>query len=363
MAEHHPDPAEAPERSRESAPLGPLPAVSYVMPVLNEADHIEAAVASLIAQDYAGDFDIMLALGPSTDGTDAVVRRLQERDPRVRTTLNELGTTPEGLNLAIRATSNPVVVRVDAHSVLPTDYTRIAVQTLLRTGAANVGGIMDAHGVTPFETAVALAYGSRVGLGGTPHHVGGHEGRADTVYLGVFRRDRLEAAGLFDENIRRGQDWELNRRLREAGDTVWFNPALRVTYRPRSSYSKLARQFLSTGLWRGELARRHPSANGLRYFVPPAMVLAVAVGLVMGLLGVVQLVLRQGPRWTLLGFLAPAVYILFVIGATLVVAARSGLRTALWFLLVLPCIHFCWGIGFFFGVAKLTRNIQAYTGR
>ena len=76
---------------------------------------------------------------------------------------------------------------------------------------------MRAEGRTPFEKAVALAYGSRVGLGGTPHHVGGQEGPAETAYLGVFRRDRLFAVGLFDEGIKRGQDWELNRRLRDHG--------------------------------------------------------------------------------------------------------------------------------------------------
>ncbi|MCU1571504.1 MAG: glycosyl transferase family 2 [Naasia sp.] len=363
MAEHRPDAAPEPESSGGSAALGALPAVSYVMPVLNEADHIEAAVASLVAQDYRGPFDIMLALGPSTDGTDELVARLSRADSRVRSVVNELGTTPEGLNIAIRATANPVVVRVDAHSALPTDYTRIAVDTLVRTGAANVGGVMAAEGVTPFEKAVALAYGSRVGLGGTPHHVGGEEGPAETVYLGVFRRDRLEAAGLFDENIRRGQDWELNRRLRASGDLVWFNPALHVTYRPRSSYRKLARQFLSTGLWRGELARRFPSSNGLRYFVPPVMVLGVVVGLLLGIAGLIEAAAGQGATWLLLGFLIPGFYVAFVLLATVLVAGRSGLPTALWFLLVLPCIHFCWGIGFFFGVAKLTRNIQAYTGR
>ena len=344
-------------------PLGPLPAVSYVMPVLDEAEHIEAAVAGLVSQDYAGDFDVMLALGPSTDGTDELVRRLNAADPRIRFTPNPLGTTPEGLNVAIRATTNPVVVRVDAHSVLPPDYTRIAVETLIRTGAANVGGVMAAEGETPFEKAVALAYGSRLGLGGTPHHVGGEEGPADTVYLGVFRRDRLEAAGLFDEGIRRGQDWELNRRLRAAGDLVWFNPALHVTYRPRSSYSRLARQFLSTGLWRGELARRFPTENSLRYFVPPTMVIGVTLGTVLGLVGVVERIFGRQVRWPLAGFLIPGFYVLFALLATASVARRADPRTALWFLLVLPCIHFCWGIGFFFGVAKLTRNIQAYTGR
>ncbi|BDI23388.1 glycosyltransferase family 2 protein [Herbiconiux sp. L3-i23] len=351
MAEHAVNPARA-----------GLPAVSYVMPVLNEADHIEAAVASLVGQDYEGPFDVMLALGPSTDGTSELVERMSAADPRIRSAVNELGTTPEGLNIAIRATSNPIVVRVDAHSVLPPDYTRIAVETLQRTGAANVGGVMDARGHTPFEQAVAIAYGSPVGLGGTRLHLGGEEGPAETVYLGVFQRDRLEAAGLFDEDIRRGQDWELNRRLRKAGDVVWFNPALRVVYRPRSSYRRLARQFLSTGLWRGELARREPSANGLRYFVPPVMVIGVALGILLGIAGIVQAAMGAVP-WALIGFVAPAVYVLFDVAATVVFARGHGLRTALWFLLVLPCIHFCWGVGFFFGIAKLTRNIQAYTGR
>ena len=153
-----------------------LPGVSYVMPVLNEVQHIEAAINSLTAQDYPGDFEIILALGPSVDGTNDIVSAMAAADPRIRRIDNELGSTPGGLNVAIRASVNPVVIRVDAHSVLPPDYTRVAVRTLLETGADNVGGIMKAVGVTPFEKAVAHAYGSPEGLGGTQHHVGGKAG-------------------------------------------------------------------------------------------------------------------------------------------------------------------------------------------
>ena len=134
---------------------------------------------------------------------------------------------------------------------------------------------MKAIGRTPFEKAVAHAYTSREGLGGTPLHVGGKAGPAETVYLGVFRRDRLLEVGLFDEDIKRGQDWELNRRIRAAGGTVWFTPELVVDYRPRSSLRKLIRQFVATGIWRGELARRFTTANSLRYFVPPLAVLGI----------------------------------------------------------------------------------------
>jgi succinoglycan biosynthesis protein ExoA len=346
---------------RESADTE-LIGVSYIMPVLNEASHVRAAVQSLLEQDYDGPFEVTLALGPSIDGTTELVEEMAAVDPRIRVVANEVGSTPAGLNIAIRASSYPVVIRVDAHSVLPRDYARVAVDTLQRTGADNVGGIMDAQGTTPFQQAVARAYGSRVGLGGTPLHVGGAEGEAETVYLGCFRRDSLLRVGMFDEAIKRGQDWDLNRRLRESGGSVWFTPKLKVIYRPRPSLSRLARQMVSTGLWRGELARRNPAANGLRYFAPPVMVLGVTVGAILGLIGAAQSMLGL-PGWLLIGFLAPLTYVLIVLVAAIPPVRSDGIRVALWFLVVLPCIHFCWGVGFLLGYLKLTTNISAHTGR
>ena len=334
-----------------------LPGVSYVMPVLNEAEHVGAAIDSLVGQDYAGPYEVVLALGPSVDGTDEIIAAMQRRDSRIRTVPNPVGSTPAGLNVAIRQSTYPVVVRVDAHSVLPAYYTRVAVETLLATGADNVGGIMKAEGTTPFQKAVAHAYGSPEGLGGTQHHVGGKAGPANTAYLGVFRRERLVEVGLFDEGIKRGQDWELNRRLRATGGTVWFTPDLTVTYRPRANLRKLIRQFTATGIWRGELARRFGTGNSLRYLVPPAAVLGVLAALIVGIVGLIV-----GNHWLLLALALPALYVLFVIVAS-AVAAREGLRTGLWYLVVLPCIHFAWGIGFLLGFLKLTRNITARTGR
>jgi glycosyltransferase involved in cell wall biosynthesis len=326
------------------------------MPVLNEVDHIEAALESLLAQEYSGPTEVVLALGPSVDGTNQVIEAVAATEPRIRRIPNELGSTPGGLNAAIRESRYPIIVRVDAHSVLPVHYTRIAVDTLERTGAVNVGGVMKARGSTPFERAVAHAYGAPEGLGGTPHHVGGAEGPADTAYLGVFRKDALFEVGLFDEGVKRGQDWELNKRLREAGGTVWFTPALEVEYRPRSSLRTLVRQFVATGIWRGELARRFWSANGIRYFVPPLAVLGITIGLVLGVVG-----LMTGTPLTL-GLLVPALYAV-VVAAAAARAARGGVRVGLWYLVVLPCIHFGWGTGFLLGFLQLTRNITAHTGR
>ncbi len=350
-----------PEQPQQATP-SPLVGISYVMPVLNDVSHVREAVESILAQDYAGPVEVLIALGPSIDGTGELVADLAARDARVRVLDNEVGSTPAGLNIGIRAARYPVVVRVDSHSMLPADYARVAVGVLERTGADNVGGIMDAHGETAFEQAVALAYTTKVGLGGSAFHVGGTAGPAETVYLGVFRRSALERVGLFDETIKRGQDWELNRRLRQSGGTVWFTPELAVTYRPRSTLERLARQMFSTGLWRGELARRYPAANGIRYFVPPLMVLGVALGTLAGVAGLVQLALGVAP-WLLLGFLVPAAYLGFVVAATLAYARGCGPAVAWRFLVVLPCIHISWGVGFVLGYLSLTSNIAEHTGR
>ena len=214
--------------------------MSVVVPVLNEERHLEAAVTNVLEQDYPGALDVVLAVGPSRDRTADVAARLARRDARVHVVDNPTGRTPAGLNAAIKASTGDVVVRVDAHSELSPGYVRRAVELLEQTGADNVGGLMLAQGRTPFEKAVARAMGSRLGIGGARFHVGGEEGEAETVYLGVFRRTTLDRLGGFDEHFHRAQDWELNHRIRLAGGTIWFSPELWVTYRPRSSWKALA---------------------------------------------------------------------------------------------------------------------------
>lgn len=333
------------------------PAVSYVMPALDEEEHIEAAIRGLFEQDYEGPVEIVIALGPSTDNTDAVVAEMVSKDDRIRTVANPAGGTPAGLNAAITASTHDIVIRVDAHSILSPSYARIAVQTLHETGAVNVGGIMNAVGRSGFENAVAHAYGSRLGLGGSAFHVGGKAGPVETVYLGVFKRDALFSVGLFDEGLNRGQDWDLNQRLRADGGVVWFTPQLSVTYRPRSTWSALRRQFYATGVWRSELARRFVASRSVRYFAPPALIVILAVGIVLGLLG-----LATSTTWLALGWVPLVGYALGVIAASIRAVAQVGLTAGLWSLLVLPTIHIAWGWGFLMGTlgwSSLVRKQQA----
>jgi glycosyltransferase involved in cell wall biosynthesis len=308
--------------------------VSVILPVLNEAKYLRAAVGSVLDQDYDGAIEVVLALGPSKDSSNKVAADIAAKDPRVSSVDNPSGRTPAGLNLAVAATKYPIVARVDGHSHIPRDYIRNAVELLERSGADNVGGLMSARGETDVEQAIAAAMTSKLGVGNAPFHVGGEEGPADTVYLGVFRRTALDRVGGYDEDFVRAQDWEMNYRIRSTGGTVYFSPKLSVSYRPRSSLSALAQQYFHYGRWRRQVMRTHPGSVNLRYLAPPLAVLGVVAGLVFS---------TFLSLWTLT---APVGYLALVIGGSAYVGRGLSLRGRLWVPVALVTMHMSWGVGF-----------------
>jgi glycosyltransferase involved in cell wall biosynthesis len=312
----------------------PPRAVSVILPVLDEAKYLRSAVRSILDQDYDGAIEVVLALGPSKDSSNAVADDLAKKDSRVSFVHNPSGRTPTGLNLAVAATKYPIIARVDGHSVIPNDYLRNAVELLERTGADNVGGLMSAKGETDLERAIATAMTSKLGVGNAPFHVGGEEGPADTVYLGVFRRTALDRVGGYDEDFVRAQDWEMNYRIRSTGGLVWFSPKLSVSYRPRSSLSALARQYFHYGRWRRQVMRAHPGSINFRYLAPPLALVAVVAGLVLSTF--VSL-------WALT---LPLGYVALVLAGSLVVGQGLSVRARLVLPVVLVTMHMSWGAGF-----------------
>jgi succinoglycan biosynthesis protein ExoA len=326
------------------------PAVSIVLTVLNEEPYLRAAMAAVLGQDYPAPIEVVIALGPSRDRTDAVAASIAAEDPRVSTVANPSGRTPEGLNRAMARTRYPVIARVDGHSELPLDYLRIAVETLRRTGADNVGGLMWAEGRTAFEHAVARAMTSRFGVGNAPFHVGGEEGPADTVYLGVFRREAIEGVGGYDERFSRAQDWEMNYRLRHNGGLVWFTPKLRVAYRPRGDVRSLASQYFHYGRWRYEVMRRHPNSVNLRYLAPPTALVGLVAGTAAGVVGCFTW------PWLMLGFLVPATYAAGVLVASVTTSRGLAVKARALLTLVYPTMHICWGAGFLSSVTSYRQR-------
>jgi succinoglycan biosynthesis protein ExoA len=319
--------------------LSVSPAISVILPVLNEEPHLAESVTAILSQDYVGSFEIILALGPSRDQTNAIAERLAQSDSRIKLVMNPTGKTAAGLNLAIAASESPVIIRVDGHAKIPNNYLSLAVTILRESGAVNIGGVMAAEGATNFEIAVSRAMRSPLGVGASRFHTGGKAGEVDTVYLGAFRREAINAVGGFDERYTRAQDWELNHRLRKNGGKIYFDPRLQVTYRPRPNLKKLAKQYFQYGRWRRVVSRSHPGTVNLRYLAPPFTLIGTLTSLILGLL--------LHPIF----FLPAAVYGIFLLISSILIA--KSIRECILLLTIIPTMHFAWGAGFITSIKVL----------
>lgn len=300
------------------------PSVSVVIPAFNAASVVAAAVESARAQDYLGELEIIVSAGDEETARVAA-------DLGVAVVANPSTRTPDALNLGIDRASGEVIARCDAQSVLPPGYVTTAVETLNRTGATNVGGMQIPVGNTFWERAIAAAMSSPLGAGDARYRTGGEEGPVETVYLGIFLRERIDELGGFDTEFARNQDYELNHRIIAAGGVVWFNPELKVEYRPRGSLKELWRQYYQYGQAKRQFARRHPGSLRWRQLAPPTLVLA--------LLG--SLAAAPFWPWTLLVW---AGYVgTLALGVIVSSSANAGTIPAL------LTMHVAWGVGFLTG--------------
>ena len=271
------------------------------------------------------------------DGSDdsLVADLVKSSYPMVRVIGNPERILPTGVNRAVRSTSCSVIVRCDAHTILPPDYVRNAVKILVQTGAANVGGRQEPIGTTTFERSVAAALTSRLGAGGARYRIGGRAGPVDTVYLGVYRRDALESVGGYDNVLARSQDSELNWRLRQNGELIWFDPSLAVRYRPRGSVSAVSKQYFNNGRWKSKIMLRNPQSIRLRQLCAPLLILILLVSLSLLLVGILEAVI------------VPSSYVLILLGGSAIVARRCRCSPFL-LPIVLATMHVSWGFGCFF---------------
>ena len=325
-----------------------FPPVSVVMPVRNEERHLAESVGGMLGQDYPGELEVVLAVGPSADKTEQIARELAAADPRVTIVPNPAGKIPAALNVAVRAARHQIIARMDGDAVPPPGYLATAVATLDESGAADVGGVMAAEGVNTFGRAVAWAMTSKAGVGSAAFHTGGGAGPTLSVYLGVYRREAIEQAGGWDEGMLRAEDWDLNYRIRSRGGVVWFTPALRVTYRPRATVRSLAAQYFHYGRWRRVIVREHPETASFRYLAPPAAAALVTVGSAAGVAGLASLAAGAPASisWLTLGLVIPVTYLAGITAAGAALSRGLPGPVRLRVPLVLGVMHMAWGAGF-----------------
>ena len=236
--------------------------MTVVLPVRNEADFIERSLGAVLSQDYPADLvDIVVADGSSDDGTPEIVTRLMKQHPRVRLINNPERIVATGLNRAMAQTLGDVVVRVDGHCEIASDYISRCIDHL-RSGADGVGGPIQTIGQTPLAQVIATAMSSKFGVGDSAFRTLTDRSLfADTVPFPAYTRAIIDKAGAYDTELVRNQDDEYNYRLRKMGARLLLAADVRSRYYSRGSLKSLWRQYLPVRLLESARPSEAPVAD------------------------------------------------------------------------------------------------------
>jgi GT2 family glycosyltransferase len=322
-------------------------ALSALLVVRNEEAHARACAGSLLDQEgiRPDEYELIVVDGMSTDGTRQAMERLAtEHAGRVRVLDNPRLLLASGWNIAIAAARAPLVVRLDAHARPAGDFLAKSLLALREhPDFVAAGGVMRTVGEGFWGKVISAALSSRFGVGGSTFRVGGRPGEADTAVFALYRRQALLDVGGFDETLKRNQDLVCHARLKSAGGRFYFDPAIRSTYYCRTSLGTLAKQMYRNGHWLPLTFKHHVGKTlSVRHLLPLFFTSGILGSLIAGIAW----------PWALL----PLAAVLVAHQACAVVAARSTdlpARGKALFPLTVFVMHFCYGMGWLTGLARL----------
>ncbi|QQO20339.1 glycosyltransferase family 2 protein [Bradyrhizobium diazoefficiens] len=319
--------------------------ILIVIPVLNEADHIESVVRNLARDNHHEDRTIVVADGGSTDGTPDIVRTLAKEIDDLHLLHNPRRLQSAGVNLAVKVygADAQVMVRCDAHCGYPPQYVSSLLKTLRERNADSVVVPMDSRGDNRLQKAIAWVSDTKVGSGGSAHRGGKQSGFVDHGHHAAITIDAFRRVGGYDETFTHNEDAEFDCRLRAIGGRIFLDSDIRLSYRPRSGLLSLAKQYFNYGRGRSRTVRRHPGSLRLRQFLVPAHVAVTFCAILLSPVAPALLAL-------------PAAYLTILWLTAVAIAVR---HRSIGGLLALPAavvMHFAWALGFFWGLLSIRQT-------
>ncbi len=333
------------------------PEVSIIIPILNEREHIEKCVDSVInSTNGIAEMELLLVDGGSTDGTLAILNDLSNKHSFIKVLHNEKKMIGAGINIGINNSKGNFIVRLDAHAIFPAGYINKLLLAIKDADpeVVNIGGALS---TLPSEddligNSIAIALSSRIGVGNSPFRVGKiNESKfVSTVPFGIYRREVFEELGLFNENVPRSEDLELSQRIINSGKKILMIPDVSATYFSRGNISSFIKQQFDNGRCVTKEHRDSVSFYKIRHIIPLLFVLYLII------LGSFQLNFLKDLNSTLGLIISFPFYLYcFAVLSTGFFHMLNQLKP-LYFLMVpfiLLCLHCSYGIGSLYGIMQI----------
>lgn len=317
-----------------------MPTTSIIVPCFNEQQTIGLLLQAIYDQTFPrSDMEVIIADGMSTDATRAQITafRLAHPDLEIRVIDNPDRIIPAALNRLVREARGEYVVRIDAHAKPEPNYVELSVNALRDRKGDVVGPALVIEAREPSWISRSIAYTAShpIGVGNAQNRISSKAQIVDTVGFGAYRRELFDRVGYFNESLLSNEDYEFNTRVREAGGTIWLDPAIRVRYFARPDLPSLAKQYSRYGFWKGQMLLRYPKSLRWRQAIPPLFVASVVF------FGLLSMFLPL-PRSILA--LEVSAYLVLLAAVGLQGAVRNRLFSMVFGVpFAIATMHICWG--------------------
>ena len=314
------------------------PNVSIIIPCRNEEKYISKCVNSILNQDYTGEIEVLVVDGMSDDKTREIVQNFN--NPKVRLIDNPHQFTPHAMNIGLREASYDLIIRIDAHAIALPSFIQNNVNSIFESEEIMCAGgkIINVY-ENKISRSIGLAMSSVFGVGNATFRVGGEKKFVDTLAFGIYKKEVFDKIGIFDEDLIRNQDDELNFRLIKSGYKILYNPDIQSEYYVRGSIKKLFKQYYQYGYWKVYVNKKHKTITTVRQMIPLFFVLGLMFGAILSFI-VPYFV------WLFLGGISMYVLLALYFGIKSAKNITESLKVAL----IFPILHFSYGWGYLTGI-------------
>lgn len=254
--------------------------VTFIIVALNAAEHLGSLLSDLKNQDYDHKkVEVILVDSISLDNTKQIMEEFASSNDFLRTVVldNPKRTLPCGWNIALHNSSGDIVLRVDAHALIPPDFISRNVDCISR-GRDICGGqvesILEPTGGMLQEVLLA-AENSAFGGGIAPFRRINEGKNVKTLAFAAYRKEIFEDVGYYDERLARTEDNEMHYRMRRAGNRFFMDPTIKSKRYTRNTLREFIRQKYKNGYWIGLTLSVAPRCFSIYHLIPFVWVLAL----------------------------------------------------------------------------------------
>jgi len=316
------------------------PNVSIIIPCRNEEKYIFKCVTSILEQSYSGNVEVLIIDGMSDDNTVSIITDLSSTHQNIKMIENVERTTPQAMNIGLIAVNYDLIIRVDAHAIALPNFIQKNVDTIFESEEIMCAGgkIINVY-ENKISRAIGVAMSSVFGVGNATFRVGGEKKFVDTLAFGIYRKEVFEKIGIFDKDLIRNEDDELNFRLTKNGFKILYNPEIQSEYYVRDSIKKLYKQYYQYGYWKVYVNKKHKTVTSIRQLVPLFFVLGLLFGVLISLIM---------PMFWYVLFVGLGLYGLLAL--LFAYKANDKSTSVFKIAMIFPVLHFSYGMGYLRGI-------------